>query len=473
VGQIQISAAGDRPRGQSFVLECGCGRPVALDQEACECGRSSGAVRDGFVITGGTPYWGELPPVAMRALIDGAAIEGWQAAMRRHVPAALHAYIAGSERADFKDVLGLSPGSAILDVGAGLGAICTQLALQHRVVALESVRERCEFIAARRREDCLDNLSIVNGTLDSTPFCPAQFDAIVVNGVLEWAALFDLSGSPGDAQVRFLQQLRRLLRPGGIIYIGIENRFGWWQIRGATDHSGMPYTGLLPRWIADRVCRWKSRRYRSPQNEGGYRTYTYSYSGFQKLFRRAGLRQRAAMIHRHGYNRPDEIVPLLPEAIRFYRRAQRLAVRPRSLGRQLAARLHCTYWFWRRFGPEFGFIVQSAAEPLPQRNEWIARLPLPRGVTALVSFVPGQAHPSHITKIAGTSRAVTQLRQELEMWRAEGSRTASRAQIVHWTEGVEHASLTLRCTRGRAEELLFPNPETDPRSRAARATPAA
>lgn len=348
------------PKTEPIHIVCGCGAFVPVVQPAirCRCGREIGRF-DGpvAVFNGRTPYWGEIPEDKMHALLEASAREGWREAARRLLPPDLFYYIADPRRAAFQSVFPVPPGGRVLDIGAGLGAIATELARRYRVLALEGVRERTQMLEIRKAQDNLDNLTIWNADLNSVRLKPGQFDGIVVNGVLEWVALFDPSLGPDDVQVRFLKQLRELLTPGGKIYVAIESRFGWNQIRGAIDHSGLRYTSLLPRFLARMACRYSSN-YRSDIN-AGYRTYTYSYYGYRKLFRRAGLKIVETYVSLPGYNEPTDLIPLRTPAIREYvKRAEaRHTVRRKVRG----AFKEILGWesVWRIFAGDFIFLLEA------------------------------------------------------------------------------------------------------------------
>ncbi|MCL4401858.1 MAG: hypothetical protein M1436_04210, partial [Acidobacteria bacterium] len=151
-----------------------------------------------------------------------------------------------------------------------------------------------------------------------------------------------------------------LLAPGGKIYVAIESRFGWNQIRGAIDHSGLRYTSLLPRFLARMVCRYSSN-YRSGVN-AGYRTYTYSYYGYRKLFRSAGLNLAAAYVSLPGYNEPTNLIPLKTPAIREHacQPEERNTLRRKVRG-TLKQLLACES-VWRIFAGDFIFLLQPDSE---------------------------------------------------------------------------------------------------------------
>jgi len=323
-----------------------------------------GQLRDGVaVLTEATPYWGEISQAEMQRLIDMSRKLHWRKVVQEQFPE-MADNIMNENRSAFQDVIPLPEGSLVMDIGAGLGGVAANLAKRHRVVALEGVWERCAFASVRREQDRLDTLTIMNCDLNRIPLADGQFDCILLIGVLEWVALFDLSGPPEEVQRRFLDRLRRLLAPGGMILIGIENRLGWptwWN--GVMDHSGLPYTNLMPRWMAHWVCNRKAN-YRSAHNIG-YRTYTYSYYGFRDLFRKAGLEIADTWITPNGYQMPDVMVPLHREAIRSFVEMNwiRPPVNAKASLKNSLKKMASREWFWRLFGNDFMFLLKAGDAP--------------------------------------------------------------------------------------------------------------
>ena len=345
----------------AITCECGLNVTLAGDHHVCSCGRTLGNW-DGLKTVLGKPtgYWGEIGAEEMHRLLDHCEPDGWRKSVQEHTLPALSNYVATPDRAAFQHILPLPENSLILDLGAGMGGISSELAKKFRVVALEGVAERAQFIAIRARQDELThNLAVINGDVNSVRFAPGQFDAAVVSGLLEWVGLFDLSGPVEEVQIQFMQSLRRLLKPGGFVYVGIENRIGWDQLRGTSDHSGLKYTSLLPRFMAHWVCSRAARRYRSDHNVG-YRTYTYTHWGYKNLFQRAGLRIRSTHISLFGYDYPTELVALQGRAIRHYMRTRR---RPASGLKKNAINAVKTVlareWFWTAFGADFVFVLEA------------------------------------------------------------------------------------------------------------------
>lgn len=265
-------------------------------------------------------YWGEVSREEMNQVLRLASDVGWEVAVERVIQeSSLRRYICDPRRADFQFLWNLPPTASVLDIGAGWGAISSELGRRFaRVVAVEGVLERARFIRTRMEQLRRQNVVVVCADFLRLPLAPHQFDAVVLNGVLEWVGMNSTAGDPRHLQVSFLRRIRDLLKPSGSLCLGIENRIGLAMLRGAPDHSGLRYTSLMPRWAADRWCRWFGRRRRSPANVG-YRTYTYSLPGYRRLMAEAGFPQLQAFHAWDGYNNPSVLIPLDdPEVLRYF-----------------------------------------------------------------------------------------------------------------------------------------------------------
>ncbi|HZL83776.1 MAG TPA: class I SAM-dependent methyltransferase [Candidatus Krumholzibacteria bacterium] len=257
----------------------------------------------------------------MRRVNADARLRGWSAAVQQHLAGTdLLPYVQHPARADWRVLFPLDRERTVsLDVGAGWGAISFGLAPHvRRHYALERVPERLEFIAIRKAQDGVENVVPLCADLHAVPLLPASLDLVAVNGVLEWAGLVDPERAPhraprepGVLQEAFLRQLCLLLRPGGRLYVGIENRYGRLFWRGTPDHQGLRYTSLMPRALARAYSRWRAAR--SPRTfvtESDYRTWTYSLRGTRQLLERCGFQDVEAYAVVPGYNAPMQIVPL-------------------------------------------------------------------------------------------------------------------------------------------------------------------
>ncbi len=263
----------------------------------------------------GDYYWGEVPePIAWQAT-ELLRCEGFDAAVRlisSHNPD-MAAYLTEDKRIDWLfhclDNLTLD---SCLDLGSGWGSLSVRLSHFFRHVwSLDGTWPRLRFQQAYAERRGARNLRLVRGNLFPLPFPDQSFDLVVSNGVLEWVGLVNLDRPVTELQSAFLREIYRVLKPNGILYIGVENRFGFGNFAGSRDHSGLPYTALLPRRLASLAVRWFRRPdpdeitvYRTAARWRDYRTYTYSLRGYRQLLRRAGFAATSFAWAWPSYNLP-------------------------------------------------------------------------------------------------------------------------------------------------------------------------
>lgn len=277
-------------------------------------------------------YWGEIDRESLRTInrqIEKSgdwyqAIDehlGWQPDLVRNIaePSRLgwlfHCYDANHNR-------------ACLDVGSGLGNLSFGLGrFYQQVYSLDGVYDRLAFQALRAKLDGVDHIHFLRSKFLKIPLQDQTMDLVVLNGILEWAGLCDPDQDPRDLQIQFLREIGRVLKPDGKIYLGIENRIGMLYWMGQKDHGGLRFTSLVPRRLADWMVQVSAHR--AGQNSAntnplrffkpqpGYRFYTYSYWGYQQLFRQAGLSMRSAYWTWPGYSYPRMSGSLDGASIRY------------------------------------------------------------------------------------------------------------------------------------------------------------
>jgi len=223
----------------------------------------------------------------------------------------LYDYVADLNRASWIPILPIGPNSTVLDVNSGLGALTHALALHyHHVVSVEPVANMVRFAKLRLEQEGLTNVDLIQTTLAGLPFSSDTFDLIVLNGVLEWVREWRSSGTSRDAQVAVLTDLRRLLKPRGVLVIGSENRFGYTSFLRRGSH---PRVQSLSRRYS-----WLDALYRRLEKPGFYRSladptkgdgpYTHTPNGYVDLLRQAGFSRVDLWWPPNGYNSPHTLL---------------------------------------------------------------------------------------------------------------------------------------------------------------------
>jgi ubiquinone/menaquinone biosynthesis C-methylase UbiE len=277
-------------------------------------------------------YWNQITADQMAVLLEIAQIQGYRYAIERILSMltdkSLIGYVLDESRADFRAILPVTPQSDVLDIGGGWGAVPAALAPACRsVTTVDTNPHTLEFIRIRAEQSGLHNLYPVRiDPLDDAqlPFADGSFDVAVMNGVLEWVGEASHGTPPEEVQRRCLEEVRRVLKPGGAIYVGIENRYALGYFMGAKDHSRLRYTSVLPRPLANVVMRFRQGK--------PYRTYTYSYRGYKNLLQSAGFNLPELYLAIPSYRDPEYILPAEDDrAITYFmrRRASHIVDRAR------------------------------------------------------------------------------------------------------------------------------------------------
>ena len=279
---------------------------------ACQnCGQI--ANWDGLIMDFSTQdlYWSYIPRPLANQLVESAKTEGADSALEKVLTGVDYKdfliRMLDERRGDFRFVLPTAPRGCILDLGSGWGANTLALSQQFQtVVAVDGTKENLRFSACRIRDAGRSNVHFVScDPLETVqlPFREGVFDAVILSGVLEWIGTGSPDNSPRELQLRLLRQLKRLLKPNGCLYLGIENRYYALYWFGKPDpHARFPFLSVLPRKLADLVSRLVKGK--------PYRTYIYSYRGLKKLLREAGYPKTEFYTPVPSYHEPRAVLPL-------------------------------------------------------------------------------------------------------------------------------------------------------------------
>lgn len=197
-------------------------------------------------------------------------------------------------------LLGLNrrpPGVRMLEVGCGSGGIAHYFGTHPRL--------RCEVHAV----DVVDGREITDGyrfsrvTGVQLPFAAGAFDAVISNHVIEHVG-------EEAAQLTHLRELRRVMKPDGIGYLAVPNR---WQL--VEPHYRLPFLSWLPRPMRSAYVRVSGRGL-------GYDCEPLEMGRLERLLETAGLRYdnvcvealRATLQIEAGHGLVRRMADMVPDA---------------------------------------------------------------------------------------------------------------------------------------------------------------
>ena len=295
-------------------------------------------------------YWGKSPKEELEnalAVIEG---KGWEEFARIYKNK--FDFTFEENRADWRFPIPITRRFSVLDAGAGMGRSSIPLArVAGKVVSIDHSFLRMKFLKKRAEKEGLKNIEVYVGDIFDLPFENESFDLIVMNGLLEWVGVTDRYDNPREAQIACLKICRGLLRKGGYLYIGIENRYALSYFKGI-DHSGLRFTSYMPRFLAN----W----YTLFRKGERYKTYTYNINGYKKLMSEAGFGKVDYYLAYPGYNQPRVVIPYYNLNILKY--VLETLMRGNTLKRKLARHLSSIKllrWIYRKLFFSFNIIAQK------------------------------------------------------------------------------------------------------------------
>jgi len=174
------------------------------------------------------------------------------------------------------DQLGLRVGDLVLDVGAGFGRHCFEVARRGgHVVALDFAAH--EVIGTRATLGAMveageisvhDYVGVLRGDATRLPFADNTFDRVITSEVLEHV----------QNDVRAIAEMVRVLKPGGT------------------------FAGTVPTWFPEKINWMLSDEYHAPKATGGH-VRIYSETELKAKLRSAGLTVTGSH-HAHALHSP-------------------------------------------------------------------------------------------------------------------------------------------------------------------------
>lgn len=296
-------------------------------------------------------YWGKAPKEELEKALQVLEEKGWQEFEKQF--SKKFDFTFEENRADFRFMIPVTKQSIILDAGAGMGRISIPLArVAGKIISVENSFLRAKFLKKRATHEKLSNIEVFVGDLFDLDYPEETFDCIVMNGLLEWIGMTDRFSRPRQAQLAALNLCKKMLKKGGYLYIGIENRHALSYLSRGVDHSGLRYTSFMPRFLADWYTRARKGR--------PYNTYTYNKYGYQKLLSDAGFATSDFYLVYPGYNSPRILVPY--DNLTVFSYVIRMFMSERSWEKRLIrriAQIRPLLWLYRWFFFSFSIYAKK------------------------------------------------------------------------------------------------------------------
>jgi len=261
--------------------------------------------------------WSVFDPKIEHEVVEFAEKNGWNAAIKIFSgsigPYTLR-YLSDESRADWHVLLPLGTNANVLDIGSGWGNIAIPISRWcHKIFCCDVSINNLRILSARMKERGIENFEAFQYEPNAflrLPFQEATFDAVLLNGVLEWMGTSHIDATPRQIQLEALIEIRRVLKPGGELYIGIENRYSQSTLRGQRIHGELPFVGLFPRRLSNFVTKLVQGK--------EHRTYIYSLRGYRRLLRQAGFDRNDFYLPYPSYHHPSYLIPLNPAWVKWY-----------------------------------------------------------------------------------------------------------------------------------------------------------
>lgn len=133
-------------------------------------------------------------------------------------------------------------GANVLEIGAGCGAVTGALTRHAKQVTCVELSKKRSMINAYRHRECANLCIRVGNFEDVEKKLEASYDVITLIGVFEYGGYYINDENPYP---RFLQIIKKHLKPHGVIVIAIENKYGMKYFAGCReDHLGQYYAGI-------------------------------------------------------------------------------------------------------------------------------------------------------------------------------------------------------------------------------------
>lgn len=182
-------------------------------------------------------------------------------------------YHLSRQRENIVAPMEIKKSDAILEIGAGMGAVTGALADRGGYIDCIELSKRRSLVNAYRHQD-MDNLKIFVGNFQDI-LIEKKYDVITLIGVLEYACHYVEGSNPYQ---KFIQKVRECLKDGGRLYVAIENKLGLKYFAGyPEDHLGKIYAGLEGYERSDKVRTFTRSELKDLIEKNGFRKTEFYY----------------------------------------------------------------------------------------------------------------------------------------------------------------------------------------------------
>lgn len=198
--------------------------------------------------------------------------EGYEFSHREYADWAV-LYHLSRQRENITETMELKDTDEVLEIGSGMGAITGALARRCKSVDCVELSKRRSLVNAYRHKD-MDNINIIVGNFQDVRL-EKKYDVVTLIGVFEYAQYYIDDKEPYTA---FLKKIGKILRPGGRLYIAIENKLGMKYFAGRNeDHTGVPFRGIEGYDRNDRVRTFSKSQLQNMLAKTDYRDVSFYY----------------------------------------------------------------------------------------------------------------------------------------------------------------------------------------------------
>ncbi len=241
-------------------------------------------------------------------------------------------------RAGWKFLLPISKDAKVLDLGSRSGESPISMARScSHVTAVDIEEEFLELLIQAASYEGVRNISFIHAREELVlPFMENYFDIVVVNGLMD--LIPDVChGDPELAQLKFLQELNRVLHPNGTLYIADRNRYSYTHLVRSVEKKYSRIKTVFQGSLKMNDSRSLSK-------------YAFSNSGYKRIFMKAGFKVLDCYALLPDMNNPAQIVDL------EHTGQMSFEALPND---NWKLRIKNSITFLRRFAPSFSHILAS------------------------------------------------------------------------------------------------------------------